>query len=272
MATIGERPGSPRLVVSSDPSVERQYVIHGTTDEAEARAIVVSYSPIWDSTTGRVVVRDSIEIGKQGRALDVWDATVAYKKSAKPEVGLVKYAFSTKGGSQKITHAIADVAQYTASGTAPDMQGAIGVTKDSIEGVEVPLPQFTWTETWKMPIAMLTDAYKVTLAGLTARVNNATFRGFAIGEVRFDGVDGSIERQDSQETALNPELTFAFSASPNAVGLAVGPITGIAKKGWEYAWVLYEDDTSQHRMVKSPIAVYVQQVLFYGNFAGLGIG
>jgi hypothetical protein len=57
-------------------------------------------------------------------------------------------------------------------------------------------------------------------------------------------------------------------------GLAVGPITGIAKKGWEYLWVRYADveDTGAKMLVKRPIAAYVEQVYEYANFAGLGIG
>lgn len=36
-------------------------------------------------------------------------------------------------------------------------------------------------------------------------------------------------------------VTFSFAASPNAVELTVGDITGIDKKGWEYLWVRYQD-------------------------------
>ena len=69
-------------------------------------------------------------------------------------------------------------------------------------------------------------------------------------------------------------ISFKFAASPNATGLVVGDITGIAKKGWEYLWVRYADaeDTSAKVLVKKPIAAYVEQVYPYGNFAGLGIG
>ena len=68
------------------------------------------------------------------------------------------------------------------------------------------------------------------------------------------------------------EITYRFAASPNVTGLAVGPITGIAKKGWEYLWVRYADAEDEHVLVKRPIAAYVEQVYELGNFAGLGIG
>jgi len=51
-------------------------------------------------------------------------------------------------------------------------------------------------------------------------------------------------------------------------------IVGIAKGGWQYLWVLYEDeeDADAKRMVKRPAAVYVEQVYREGDFGELGIG
>lgn len=101
---------------------------------------------------------------------------------------------------------------------------------------------------------------------LTGRVNHAPFKGFAAGEVLFLGASGSQRGQEDWE------VTFSFAASPNVTGLAVGQITGIAKKGWEYLWVRYEDAVDAHTLVKQPAAAYVEQVYPYGDFALLGIG
>ena len=56
--------------------------------------------------------------------------------------------------------------------------------------------------------------------------------------------------------------------------LVVGPITGIAKKGWEYMWVRYADseDTVAKAIVKKPIAAYIEKVYDEGDFSLLGIG
>jgi len=61
---------------------------------------------------------------------------------------------------------------------------------------------------------------------------------------------------------------------PNRTDLAVGDITGISKKGWEYMCFRYQDaaDTAAKAIVKKPMAVYVEKVYEEGNFAGLGIG
>ena len=70
------------------------------------------------------------------------------------------------------------------------------------------------------------------------------------------------------------EITFKFAGSPNRTGITVGPITGIAKKGWEYLWVRYADaeDPASNTLVKQPVAAYVEKVYEDGSFSSLGIG
>ena len=54
----------------------------------------------------------------------------------------------------------------------------------------------------------------------------------------------------------------------------IGDLTGIAKKGWEYLWVRYEDavDASAHKWIKKPAFAYVERVYPEGDFGLLGIG
>jgi hypothetical protein len=118
-------------------------------------------------------------------------------------------------------------------------------------------------------VAAVTPAYKATLYAIAAApVNNATWRGFAAGEVLFKGASG--QQRGEEDWAV----TFKFEASPNATGLTVGDITGISKKGWEYLTVLYEDAElgTPKKIVPKPVAVYVNQVYGSSNFSGLGIG
>ncbi len=84
----------------------------------------------------------------------------------------------------------------------------------------------------------------------------------------FLGASGSKRGNDLWE------LQFRFSASPNKSDIQVGEITGIAKKGWEYLWVLYVEDVdeSAKSIVKKPIGVHVEQVYENGDFSLLGIG
>ena len=135
----------------------------------------------------------------------------------------------------------------------PDFHGAIGVSTDSVEGTDITVPVFNFTETHYIPIALVTGAYKTTLFYLTGRVNHAPFKGFARGEVLFLGASGS------QRGTEDWEIAFKFAASPNATDLTVGDITGIEKKGWEYLWVRYADAEDEETLIKQPVAAYVER-------------
>jgi hypothetical protein len=98
-------------------------------------------------------------------------------------------------------------------------------------------------------------------------VNDTEFRGRAAGEVLFLGATGAKRGRGDWE------ITFRFAASPNATGIAIGDITGIAKNGWDYLWVLYEEqeDSTAKALVKYPKAVYVEEVYPEGDFDALEI-
>ena len=69
------------------------------------------------------------------------------------------------------------------------------------------------------------------------------------------------------------EITYKFTASPNASSFSVGPITVPFKRGHDYLWVRYrevEDATAGH-LARRPIAAYVEQVYEFGNMGLLGI-
>jgi hypothetical protein len=171
-----------------------------------------------------------------------------------------------RGPSDVQSHLIGELAP--AGQTPPDFEGAIGVTSDSVEGIDITVPVYNFAETHYIPVASVTSFYKAALFALTGSVNNAAFRGFAAGEVLFLGASGSQRGQDDWE------ITFRFAASPNVTGLTVGSITNIDKRGWDYLWVRYADmeDTTAKALVKRPVAVYVEQVYPFADLSGLGIG
>ena len=176
-------------------------------------------------------------------------------------------SFETGGTTTHITQAIAE----TKFGEGPGMNRAIGLSGDGVAGVDIIVPQLTWTETYDVPSRYVTTSYITSLHNLCGTVNGSSFRGFLAGEVLFSGASGS-QQWDSEKGDGPWNLSFKFSASPNATGLSIGSVTGIAKKGHEYLWVLYEDDVSDDTLLKKPKAVYVNQVYRTANFSGLGIG
>lgn len=142
------------------------------------------------------------------------------------------------------------------------------MTHDNVEGVDITVPVYNFSETHYVDASQVTNAYKMTLFNLTGKVNNAPFKGLAAGECLFLGASGSKRGNDDWE------ITFRFAGSPNRTGIVIGSISGISKKGWEYLWVRYADveDSASHALVKQPIAVYVERVYEEGNFSLLGIG
>jgi len=249
------------------PSAELKYVVRGTSDEQAALAALESTSP----STYAGLVRQGWEVEPVGDGSEFWEGSVRYGRySAAPrQVGQSVFSFDTGGGSTHLTQAKEHIASYAPSGeTPPDFGGAIGVTHDAVEGCDIVVPVYNWSETHYFAASHVTGAYKATLFAITGRTNSGPFEGFATGEVLFLGASGSTRGDDTWE------ITFRFAASPNVTGLVIGTITGINKKGWEYLWVRYKDaeDSEAKCIVKVPASVHVERVYDAANFAGLGIG
>ena len=202
-----------------------------------------------------------------------WDLEASYvapevKPYSPPVTGSSSFSFDTSGGTQHITHALSHVHSYAPAGeTAPDYKGAIGVSENGVEGCDITVPVYAFSETHYLSDATV-QAHKAAYFSLTGKTNSAAFKGCAIGECLFLGARGS------KRSGGDWEITFSFAASPNKTDLTVGGITGIAKGGWDYLWVRYDDtvDSAAKKLVKEPIAVYVERVYDSGDLGGLGIG
>lgn len=245
------------------PSVDLRYLVLGTSDDIEAHSELIAQTPTFYSG----LVRQSTHLERL--ADDAWEGSIRYGRTEPPQTGDSTYSFDTGGGTQHVTQSIATVGVYAAPGIyPPNFQGAIGATKDGIEGVDISVPIYNFSETHYLDANLVTGAYKSTLFYLTGTVNNGGFRGFSAGEVLFLGAGGAKRGQDDWE------ISYRFAASPNVQGLQVGEITGIAKRGWDYLWIRYADavDNDAFMLVKRPLSVYVEQVYPYTNFAGLNIG
>jgi len=255
---VWEKFGSRESTDGDTPSIDLLYVIQGTSDDLAAKNALATASPVlYDGLR-----RASWHVEQLG--VDLWNGSVRYDKI---DTADSSFSFDTGGGTQHITQSLGTVGSYVASGQAPNFYGAIGVTHDSVEGVDITVPIYNFSETHYFAPGLITGGYKATLFSLTGKVNGGAFRGFATGEVLFLGASGSQRGTD------NWEINYRFAASPNVTNLQIGPIDGVNKKGWEYLWVRYADseDTSAKCLVKKPVAAYVEQVYPYGNFASLGI-
>jgi hypothetical protein len=253
------------IAAGASPSANLRYTVKDAADENDALTAVASTAPT--SYNGMPRSTRSCE------ALDAttFVVTVTYQpgRFESAASSSVRYEFDTSGGSEQMFLALSTIASYAApgAGTAPDMKGGINVTSDGPQGISRPVPVYNFSETHTIAAASMTAGYKATIFGLTGKVNNAAFKGFAAGEVLFLGARGASNANGDYE------ITFSFSALPNVTGATFGPFTGVTKKGWDYLWVYSEEeeDATAKRVVKRPVAAYVVQVFAYANLSGLGI-
>ena len=90
---------------------------------------------------------------------------------------------------------------------------------------------------------------------------------FAAGECLLEGVTFGTQRSDG-----GIAFSYKLAGSPNRANIVIGDIIVPAKKGWGYLWCRCADGDDAQRVVKVPIAAYVEKVYELGDFAGLGIG
>jgi len=270
MATLTENIESREWSFGPKKTVTMHYTLVGTADDVAMRTeLETALASTYDG-----LKQD--EIRMEPVVVDTVADTGTYKVEVRyvefppltwPSTGESSFSFDTGGGTQHVTQSRSTISRTAASGTAPDFKGAINVSKDAVNGVDITVPVYNFAETHYIDDNDVTQGYKVTLFNLTGKMNNAAFRGFASGEVLFLGASGS------QRGSGDWEITFKFAASPNRTDIPVGDITVPSKLGWDYLWVRYKDDvdTTANTVVQVPAAAYVERVYDFGDFAGLGI-
>jgi hypothetical protein len=280
-----------RLGKKASSSYVKSYKVFGTTDDVELHASINATVSAglrgWQYPgTGVQLLAESYSVSYLGD--DAWQVQINYAKDgadddAQEEPLKRSRSFDTSGGTQHITQAKGGTVTVKGSTTtttstetkfpptAPSMDSAIGVDGDSVAGVDIVVPQLTWTETYDVPSNYVDNDYIKSIAALTGTVNKEAFRSFAAGEVLFLGASGSHEWDE--EKGDGPwSLSYKFVASPNVTNETIGPVTGITKRGHDYLWVRYEDSVTDNTLLKKPKFVYVNKVYRDGSFSGLGIG
>ena len=272
MARVEEGFFDRREIVGDSADVP--YLVFEAADEAEVKAACEGEEGIPDWIGD--LKRKEVEIEERVNAT-TWRVLARFQKPTWSWPGGTtpdsRFAFDTGGGTQHITQSIATVGSYGPKRTSTP-KGVIGYDGKNVQGVDITLPVFNFTETHYFTDDEITQAYKLTLFGMTGKYNDAAFRGFSAGEVLFLGASGSRQGDDANDLW---EVTFRFAASPNRTGLTVGDITGIDKLGWHYLDIQYED--AEHTapdgkkiLLADPVAVYVHKVYYNAAFSALGIG
>ena len=253
----------------TDPRFTIAYKITHTIDPDEVISLLMAEAPTSWSLTGHVLANVTYEFDVEDHM--VWNGIVNYSKKSREktplEEGQSSYNFETSGGTVHMNRSLETISKYPAPGvTAPEFYGLIGWNDGQADGVDVVSPVFNFSETHVLPASTVNNGYKLALYRATGKVNAGAFKGLAAGEVLFLGASGTSRGDDAWE------INYRFAASENITGLTIGDITGVAKKGWEYLWVYFEDDVSESTLIKKPRVAIVDRVHETWNFAAIGIG
>jgi hypothetical protein len=183
-------------------------------------------------------------------------------------IGVVRtVSYDSTGGTQRITSAYSET-KYGEN--APGMSLAINVNGDSVEGVDVVVPVFEWTEEYELPARTLTDSYVKTVADMTGTTNTKKFRGFDAGEVLFLGVSGTQVFNPNQQLitdAVSTRISFRFAAKKTRKNLLIASVGVIPTiKGWDYLWIRYAPNQANGIGLQTPVAAYVNRVYEESDF------
>ena len=215
---------------TGDTHITTTWSVEGTNDELEARNTLLAFAPpfYYDSIANRDLSRLSHSVEQVG--FQMWECECNYSVNKAPSV---TYSFDTSGATAHITQS-RGTRGYSCDGSTPaDNNGAIGVTKEAVEGCDVPIPSLKFNETHQIDARLITPSWINTVAMLTGSTNQGAWRIWADGQVLFHGATGQ-----SQDDGFVP-VTFSFEVGLNATGLNVAGAS-VEKKAWEYLWCYYQ--------------------------------
>lgn len=286
MGIVIEHVSSRQMKFGKQSGSTRVYKLMGTDDEFLVRDVVYRDAPLTDWLGHLRMTADCKPKGN-----GVWEVTVEYglgeresqsppgensnHKDKQDALGM-ESTFDTSGGTLHITQSIFTHHKYKAMGDARGFlggaQGAIGLSKSGVAGVDVVVPKFTWTETWKFPADAINWGYAIQLRDMTGKVNSGKFRGADAGEVLFAGATGAPDGTDKYR------VTYTFHAEKNRTVANGDPINDfpafgpVEKDGWDYLWVAYEDGAGADWKAPVPRNIFVEQVYYQDDFSKIGIG
>lgn len=273
---VREKQPGPRWTIGDNGTFSIPYwvkYVPGTDDVADITAAVQAVVPL---LVGDYTLRN---IDFDPIAPDQIDATARYELASgsvtdpeeppDPEVTPPEFSLEISLGTARITNSREVMGFGQASGeTIPSNGTLLGVQADgSIEGIEIPQVQSSFSELWYWPTNLLTNSYRMTLEALAGTVNfGGTFRSRAAGSVMFAGATLT-----TVAGGVTP-VRYHFQYSPPLVSFSVGDLTGINKAGWDYIEWFHKDEIASDKLKRKLIGYRTHRVFASGNFASLGIG
>lgn len=197
-------------------------------------------------------------------------------------------SFDTTGATERVYQAWSDSGSPTAyqsvstadglGESSPDFwntKGALNVNENTVQGADITVPAFQFSEVWSVPSEYLFGRTKAspktpyieTLYNLTGTVNLKPWRIFEAGELLFLGARGDV-----QPGAAMVAVTFSFSARSNRENFKVGDIKVQKKDGWDLLWIEYAAMENASKILRFPKIVFIDRLYERKNFDELQIG
>lgn len=278
--TYTDRIGSPRLTSGATNQYARDLLVSATAGETvfQVRDFLASDLPATVDGLGNRQIEinrysdgetDDVGVHERWLAKVTWGAVRA-SWSGNPPVGSpLRASFDTTGGTVRVFQSKETLEGVGRDGAPiPDFKGAIGVTRNGVEGVDIVQPRMRRVFTKTIADAAITPEYEGTLFALTGKVNNASFLNFAAGELLFLGARG--EQQETGDWTVG----FEFIANPNRADVQIGDLETIDDVGGHNVlWSYYQEevDSTAEIVVTRPIYAYVERVYDAGDFTALGL-
>ena len=183
----------------------------------------------------------------------------------------VEIGFAMDGGSQTITKSKLVRSSHAATSITdpvPNLGGAIGYTKNGIQGTERLTRGLTFSLTVRFSPSLWTNAYIKALYALSKCYNDDVFFTFAAGEVLFLNASGQ-----GSYYKLVP-VTFNFLASPNISGATDPGFPNLTMLGHDVVDYLYYEGTdgTSEDLIMVPKFRYVHEIYDAADLTLLGIG
>ena len=202
---------------------------------------------------------------------DCWRIVLTYgipKDQSQGSGSYVQFGFAVGGDTMHISRSKSVISSDSRTGsglTAPVTYGAIGLTRNSVEGADIPARGLRFNITNYYTPDLWDTSFLTLFYALHTCYNNATFYGFSAGEVLFMGCDGQGDAY-----RLVP-IKFEFLAKPNVSALADSPFPALTALGHDLIDYTYINETSNDFQVRTPFYRYVHRVHDPANFTLLGL-
>jgi hypothetical protein len=266
-------------------SITQEYNLIGAVGMTwdQVKAALLAYAPQSNAPAGVIW-----QWPQRGFSLREIEATQGIWKGSVTWASLnYQYALKIGGQQQQIRSDINVVSAYPnpnlpAAVASPGYyvagtQGAcIGHDGHSVHGTSIYVPQRTWTESVEIPLKEYTFTYEDLVFGVQySPVNGFSFRGYYPGEVLFLGMQAQLSAQNPNFVTASYEFSVSLNNSAQRQNLlTIGPIQNIAKLGWDFLDVRYNNvlDSGGQTMAAQPQYVLIHRVYYQSDFKALNIG